>query len=134
MQIERRIALGQAVSLHRYDARLSLVMGPSEEIGPDTSNPISLLPRMTESILGPMASRKVEDKSRFFGRRKKNQSTNITSMLNISSASSTLTGDEAPAIVPTQKEFKEGPEKELIEFQHFLQASSLIIGKHRHRS
>jgi hypothetical protein len=55
-------------------------------------------------------------------------------MLNISPASSTLTGDEAPAIVATQKELKEGSEKERIELLHFFQASSLIIGKHRHRS
>jgi hypothetical protein len=55
-------------------------------------------------------------------------------MLNISLACSTLTGDEAPAIVATQKKLKEGPEKECIELLHFFQASSLIIGKHRHRS
>ena len=87
-----------------------------------------------EPILGPMASGKVEEKSRFLGRNQNNQSSHITLMLNISSVSSTLTGDEALAIVATQNELKEGPEKERIELLHFFQASSLIIGKHRHRS
>jgi hypothetical protein len=73
-------------------------------------------------------------KADFFGRNQNKQSIHITSMLNISPASSTLTGDEAPAIVATQKELKEGSEKERIELLHFFQASSLIIGKHRHRS
>jgi hypothetical protein len=89
---------------------------------------------MIESTFGLMASGKVEEKSRFLGRHQNNQSIHITLMLTISLASSSLTGDEAPPIVATQKEFKEGPEKELIEPLHFLQASSLIIGKHRHRS